>query len=114
VSVSINQNRFVPPLEEMTHASVFSIQQLGIYAIELAHALRQIAVRCLNHQMVMVGHLTIGMENPIEGFCYTFNNAEKRYTVGIILINGLTPITTGSYMVKRTFKLDSNWSGHAE
>ena len=51
-------------VEQMPHTLVTSI--LSVDAVELTHAFRQIAVRRLNQQVVVVIHQAPGMAYPVE------------------------------------------------
>jgi len=44
------------------------VESLGVDAIELTHALDEVAVRRFDEQVVVVTHLTIGKEHPVETF----------------------------------------------
>lgn len=52
------------------------IRRLSVYAIELAHTFRQIAVRRFNHQVVVVRHQASGMVDPIEALHYFSQRAK--------------------------------------
>jgi hypothetical protein len=41
---------------------------LRIDAVELTHALGEIALRRFDHQMIAIGHLAVGMATPAKPF----------------------------------------------
>jgi hypothetical protein len=42
-----------------------TIETLGVHPIQLPHAFGQIGLGGLDHQMIMVAHLSPGMTNPM-------------------------------------------------
>lgn len=58
----------------MTTALMATVRCLSKHAIQLPHTLRQIAIRCFNHQMIVIDHQTIGMTDPIK----VFNDPTKK------------------------------------
>ena len=54
VRVFLYQDRLVPPLKDVFYPIVNAVEPLRVYAIELVHALCQIAVRRFYKKMVML------------------------------------------------------------
>ena len=61
VAVLVHENRLESPLQYMPDPSVAAVEALGVDAVQLAHADGQVAVRRLDHQVVMVAHQAVGM-----------------------------------------------------
>ena len=52
-------------LEDMSHPFVATIDRLRIYTIQLPHAGRKVPFRCLDQQMVVVGHKSVRVADPV-------------------------------------------------
>ena len=50
----LDENGFVPALQEMASPSVTFVECLGIYTVELPHTYGQVAIRGLNQEVVML------------------------------------------------------------
>ena len=57
VGLLVHEDRLVAPLEQMSDSPVAPVGALGVDTVELAHALGEIAVGGLHHQVVVVGHV---------------------------------------------------------
>ena len=96
----------------MPHPSVPSIRSLCEYPVELSHPLREIAVRGLHHQMVVVRHLAIGVTDPVEPLDHLRQGAKKHFAVFVVFIDRLLPITPGSDVVQGTGEFNTQRSGY--
>ena len=83
IAVFIDNDRFVPSLEDMTGFLVLPVVSLGIDAVYLSHSLRKVSLRGFNDQMVMVVHETIGMAEPMKPLD---NTTEKFQEVQAIFV----------------------------
>jgi len=50
----------------MPHSFVDSIEALGVDPIQLPHAGREVGLRGLHQQVVMIGHQAVGMADPVK------------------------------------------------
>ncbi len=66
VAVALDENAFVAPLEHVPDTAMAPVDELGIDAIELAHAGREIAFRGLDDEVVVIAHLAPGVNRPVE------------------------------------------------
>jgi hypothetical protein len=66
IRLLLHQDRLVTALKDVPDSGVHLVEALRVDAIELAHALREIGVGRFRQQMVVVSHLAIGMDGPIE------------------------------------------------
>jgi hypothetical protein len=101
-------------LEQVPRASVPSIAPLGEYAIELAHAFRQVPVRRANNQMVVVAHQTIGVATPIEARNYVAEHQQELLAIAIVLVDSFAAVAARRYVVKRTVEFNAKGAGHAD
>jgi len=53
-----------PPLEEMAHACVASVEALGVATVQAMEPRRQICEICLDDRVIVVAHQAIGVADP--------------------------------------------------
>ena len=96
----------------MPHPPVPPIAGLGIDTIQMTHALRQISVRRLNQQVVVIIHQALGITYPVELGYDLLQRRQKHLPVLVILINVFTPITTRGDVIESVREFDADWAGH--
>jgi hypothetical protein len=84
-----------------------TIRALRIHAVELAHPLREIAIRGLNHQMIVIAHQAVGVTQPVEILDHRSQNIQKSMTVFVVLEDPLLAVAPRRNVVERTRKLKS-------
>ena len=77
-----------------------AIETLRIDAVQLAHAFGQISIDRFHEQVIVVGHLTIGMHDPVEASADITDNGQPCCPVIIIQIDVLAPIASRSHMIQ--------------
>jgi len=112
MTVFLDENGFVPALEQMTSPLVAFIEELGINAVQLPHADGEIAVGGLNQKMVMVGHEAIGVTNPVVPLVDVLEGIKKIDTILVVLENGFLFIPSGGHVVDGARIFDAKWSCH--
>lgn len=68
IVVAFHQDGLVAPLKEVSHAPVMAVETLGIHAVHVPHALRQVAIGCLDQQVIVIVHQAIGMAPPAQSY----------------------------------------------
>lgn len=86
---------------------------MRVNAIQLAHASRQVGLGRFDHQVVMIGHLALGMDRPVEALATLSERGQLLRAIGVVVINVFTPIPTRSHVIQRTGRLKSQRTGHA-
>ena len=61
-----------------------------------------ITIHGFNQKMVVIGHQTITMTDPVKSYDYIIKYLKKILPILIVMINRLTRIPAGSYMVNCT------------
>ena len=69
----------------MTRPLMSFIKKLGIDAIQLAHAERQVSLRRFNKQMIVVVHETVGVADPMIALINVAEHPEEGFTVAVVL-----------------------------
>ena len=54
MALFLYQDGFVAALKQMPHGSVAPIIELGVDAVELAHSLRKVSLRCFDNQVIVL------------------------------------------------------------
>ena len=89
-----------------------TIRCLGIDPIQLPHSFREISVRGLNHQVVVITHLAIGMVCPVECSDNLAEDLQKLYPVRIVFIGGFPAVSSGGDVIECTCEFDSHGPCH--
>jgi hypothetical protein len=89
MTVLLNEDRFVPALEQMTCPLMTFIKKLCIDPVQLPHTQGQIAVRRLDQEMVVVRHEAIGMTDPVIPFIDVLERVQEVDAVPVIFENSL-------------------------
>jgi len=109
----VNQDFLESPLEDVSGTSVVPVEELGIDAVDLAHAEGEVRIRCLDEKVIMVVHETVGMAEPIVLPDRRSEDGEKLLPVGIIREDLSPSISTGGDMIDSArgiqFSVDVPW-----
>ena len=54
-----------------------AVKALGINTIEVPHASTEIPLKCLNQQVIVIVHETVGVAEPVEPFNHLRKNAQE-------------------------------------
>lgn len=95
----LQQYRLVSAFKNMPSFSVTSIVSLSIYAVELFHTERQIGIRRLDHEMVMILRQAVGMTEPVIAFDDRSKDREKNISVLIVSEYPATSVAARSYVI---------------
>jgi hypothetical protein len=83
------------------------VRALRIHSVELAHSFREIAIRGLNQQMIVIAHQAVRVTQPVEILDHRSQDTQKRTTVFVILEDRLLAVTSPGNVVERARKLKS-------
>ncbi len=96
----------------MARPAVPPIEGLGVDTVELAHPPRQVRLRGLNQQVVVVVHQAVGMaEPPIAGDDLA-EGLEKDLATRVVPEDLLPGVPPGGEMIDRTRIFDSEGPRH--
>jgi hypothetical protein len=76
------------------------------------HPLDQICPRCLDHQMEMIAHQTVGMHLPAGLLAGSTQGLEKALSIQIIPKNLLPPIAPAHQMINSPLVLNAQLARH--
>ena len=89
MAVFLNEDRLVSALEQMACPLMTFIEKLCIDAVQLPHTQREIAVRRLDQEMIVVVHQAVGMTEPVIPFIDMLERVQKVDAVLVVFENGL-------------------------
>lgn len=78
----------------------------------LPHPLRQVALRGLHHDVVVVGHLTIGVADPVESIADLPEQVEPEFAVGVGEEDRAALVAAGGDVVKAAGKFYAKGACH--
>ena len=85
---------------------------MGVDGVELTHTLGKIGIRGLNDEVIMVGHLAIGVAEPVETAAHLAQGGEPIGAVLVVAIDRLAPIAARRYVIEAAGELDAEGSGY--
>ena len=99
MGIFLDQDAFVPALQEVSRSVMPFIEHLGIDAVQLPHAQGKITVRSFKKQVIVIIHEAIGVTDPVVAFIDAGQDGEKGFPVMIVFKNRLLFITAGSRVI---------------
>jgi len=72
---------------------------LGVDTVEVSHAARQVCIRALDHQMIMIWHQTMGSHVDIKKISCLLEQIDKLLVIGFINKYICSPAPTIHHMV---------------
>ena len=94
VAVTLNQNRFIAPLEDMPDPPVNAVEALRIHAVELTHAASEIGFGRFDQEMIVIGHLTPGVADPVTPLADLAEDFKPADSIGIGQVDIFAPVAT--------------------
>ena len=89
MTVFLNEDRFVPALEQMTCPLMTFIKQLRIDTVQLPHTQGEIAVRRFDQEVIVIIHQAVGMTEPVIPFIDVLEGVQEVDAVLVVFENGL-------------------------
>ena len=97
----------------MTYPVVPAIELLRVDAVQLAHACREIALRGLDDQVVVIGHLAPGVDRPVEALATLCQGFQPAFAIDVVRVDILAAVAARGHMVQPPGEFESKWTGHA-
>jgi hypothetical protein len=91
---------------------VAAVEGLGVNAIELPHAAREVPLWGLEEEVVMVVHEAIGVAAEAVAFHHLGEDFQKREPVLVSEEDGLSGVSPGGDVIQGSRELHPQWSGH--
>jgi len=80
---------------------------LGVHTVELAHALGEVTFRCLDDEMIVIGHLAIGVAAPVEAGADVFEQFQPGLAIGISAKDVFASVTARGDVIQIACEFDA-------
>jgi hypothetical protein len=114
VAVLLDEDSFIPPLEQMANPAVPFVEELGVDSIQLPHAVRKVSIGRFNKKMKVIGHETVGVANPVVAFFNVLNGIEEVIAILIVLEDGLLLVAAGRNVINGAWIFYTERTGHGQ
>ena len=101
-----------PPLEQVADEPMAAVETLRINAVQLSHAVRKVGIRSFDDDVVVVGHLAVGMAAPVEPLANLLEQRLPVLAVAVVVEDILTAIASRCHVVEGTGEIDAKRPGH--
>jgi len=95
VALLLHQDSLVAPLKEVSDPPVPAVVGLGVNAVELSHADRELAVGSLDDQMVVVIHQAVGVADPMIAVADALKPIEEERAIAVVFEDGAPGVAAG-------------------
>src|SRR5574341_899526 len=112
MALFLYQYGLVAALKQVSHGSVAPVVELGIDTVELAHSFREVSLRGLNDQVIVVVHQTVGVAKPVEAVNDFAQALQEGFAISIVIENVFSGVAPRRHMIDRAVKFDSERAGH--
>jgi hypothetical protein len=85
--IPLDENALETALKQASDQAMARTALLGEDAVELPHALRQIPLRGLHHDMIVIGHSAVGMTAPMKAQADLREHRQPSHAVGIVTVD---------------------------
>ena len=107
MALPLHQDRLEAPLIHVAHRAMASVEGLGVDAVELPHPPRQISLRRLEEQVIVVLHEAVRMAQPLGPPDHRGQHVKQALPVSIIPEDPLTRIAPAGSVMHRPGVLDA-------
>ena len=94
MTLLLDKNGFIPALKNMACPAAASVEGLGIPAVQLSYAGGEIRIWGLNEYVIVVGHKTVRVTDPVIILHHLSKDRKKTPPVHIIQENILPGIAS--------------------
>ena len=98
--------------KDLTPNRIQPVDSLREDTVDVPHASRQIGARCLDNEVVVVGHQAVGVADPRESSDDLAQELEKSRPIGISEEDPASIIAATGDVVQSSFEFDSQWTRH--
>jgi hypothetical protein len=87
-------------LKNVAASQMPAVERLGVHAVQMPHAARQVRLRRLDEQVALVGHQAVGAANPAEALDRVGERVEEEVAIRIAEEDVLPRVAATGYMVQ--------------
>jgi hypothetical protein len=112
MALTLDEDPLVSTLEEVADPIVPAVEALRVDSVQLPHPARQVRLRSLDDEVVVVRHQAIGVARPAVLPDDITEDTEERPTVTVVEEDRLAGIAPCGDVVESARKLDTEWPCH--
>lgn len=112
MAVLLDEDSFESSLEEVADPPVTIIECLGIYAVELPHTEREIAIRGFDEEVIMVVHETVDVAKPIITLIDMGEGLEECLPIRVVFEYRFLFVTAGGDVIDCSGVFYAEGAGH--
>ena len=112
MAVLLNEDRFVPALEQMACPLMTFIKKLCIDPIQLSHTQGEVAIRRFDQEVIVVVHQAVSMTEPVIPLIDVLERVQEVDAVLVALEDGLSFVAPGGNVVDCTGVFYAEGAGH--
>ena len=107
VDVVLHQQRLVAALEKVTDATVVAVERLREAPVEVVHGARQVGLKGLNEQMVVVVHQEISMQQEVKVRHDIVEDGDKPFAIVVGTVDRLAFVATCGDVIEGASELNA-------
>ena len=94
--------------------AVLAVHRLRVHAIQVPHPLRKIALHGFDNKMVVIGHFSPGVTDPVEAPACLSKDVQPQEADAVIKINIFPTVASGRDVIKTASKFDTQKPCHID
>ena len=95
------------------HAVVAAIESLCVDAVQLSHAAREVRLRGLEEQVIVIAHHAVGVHAPAELAHGRGEDVEENQAVVVVGVDWLARVAAAGGVIECARVLEAERAGHA-
>jgi hypothetical protein len=112
VALLLYDDRLVPILEEMPHASVASIERASVAGEEAPHAARERALHCTDQEMRVIWEKGPRVEGPGASLYQARHPADEVRSIHVVPKDDATLPAAHHYVVENSWRVETGLAWH--
>ncbi len=102
----------VAPLEQVTDTVMTTVEALRVRRVQSSHAAREIGLRSLYEEMVMIAHKAVRVKVPPQLLRFVGEESKESLAIDIVAKDRLALIASGGQVVQSACILQPKFSCH--
>ena len=100
VAFRIDEHGLVSALKYVPYPFVPPIGCLGVDAVQVLHAGGEVGLDSPHDQMIVIGHLAVGVTSPVESFHDVGEYVQEGLAIRPVLVDRLLAVAAGHHMIQ--------------
>ena len=88
------------------------VEALGVDTVDMPHQPRQIRRPCVQHQVEVVAHQTVGQHLGIKTICCPGDDVQLGLPIRVVSVDRFAPVTPRGDVVDGIWEFDSQRAAH--